>query len=119
MLYELFRKARRLKRTDEHICLVVTGPNLRTFLNHPDLQVKLSSLDPFPCPSCILPWGCGDCRTCSAEGVSYPPRLFGGERCRGSRTSGVCISLNPPGSQMKPKPQRDSAAPSSDFLLLA
>ncbi|PHJ22597.1 guanylyl cyclase, partial [Cystoisospora suis] len=38
MLYELFRKARRLKRTDEHICLVVTGPNLRTFLNHPDLQ---------------------------------------------------------------------------------
>ncbi|PFH32645.1 hypothetical protein BESB_012570 [Besnoitia besnoiti] len=38
MLYELFRKARRLKRRDEHICLVVTGPNLRTFLNHPDLQ---------------------------------------------------------------------------------
>ncbi|CBZ50397.1 putative adenylate and guanylate cyclase catalytic domain-containing protein [Neospora caninum Liverpool] len=38
MLYELFRKARRLKRSDEHICLVVTGPNLRTFLNHPDLQ---------------------------------------------------------------------------------
>lgn len=39
MLYEMFRKARMLKRADEHICLVVTGQNLAAFLNHPDLQV--------------------------------------------------------------------------------
>ncbi|KAL8271382.1 hypothetical protein Esti_004716 [Eimeria stiedai] len=38
LLYEMFRDARILKKADEHICLVVTGPNLAAFLNHPDLQ---------------------------------------------------------------------------------
>ncbi|XP_026190015.1 uncharacterized protein LOC34622156 [Cyclospora cayetanensis] len=38
LLYDMFREARILKRADEHICLVVTGPNLGAFLNHPDLQ---------------------------------------------------------------------------------
>ncbi|CDJ64673.1 adenylate and guanylate cyclase catalytic domain-containing protein, putative [Eimeria necatrix] len=38
LLYDMFREARILKRADEHICLVVTGPNLAAFLNHPDLQ---------------------------------------------------------------------------------
>eukprot|EP00920_Eleutheroschizon_duboscqi_P020655 GHVT01048808.1.p1 GENE.GHVT01048808.1~~GHVT01048808.1.p1 ORF type:complete len:650 (-),score=123.09 GHVT01048808.1:1218-3167(-) len=37
-LYETFRRARNLKRHQEHICLVVTGSNLATFLSHPDLQ---------------------------------------------------------------------------------
>lgn len=39
LLYDMFREARILKRADEHICLVVTGPNLAAFLTHPDLQV--------------------------------------------------------------------------------
>ncbi|CDJ56495.1 hypothetical protein EMWEY_00054590 [Eimeria maxima] len=38
LLYDMFKEARILKRADEHICLVVTGPNLTAFLNHPDLQ---------------------------------------------------------------------------------
>lgn len=44
LLYDMFREARILKRADEHICLVVTGPNLAAFLNHPDLQVSQEAM---------------------------------------------------------------------------
>ena len=48
LLYDMFKEARILKRADEHICLVVTGPNLTAFLNHPDLQVHptIKTLNP-------------------------------------------------------------------------
>ena len=77
LLYDMFREARILKRADEHICLVVTGPNLAAFLNHPDLQVCIMLL-----PACVL-----------SSSVPLPNSKGTSKRASSSLGGLVCVSM--------------------------